>query len=280
VLALRDAALVMADRGQVEQIVMNLAVNARDAMPEGGTLAISTEQVTLDDAAARLRPGARPGKFICLSVRDTGGGIAPENLQRIFEPFFTTKAIGHGTGLGLAMVFGIVQQHEGWIEVESGAGTGTRFRVMLPATTGQVPAPGHRSASAPPARGGRETVLLVEDEATVREFAVAVLQGHGYRVLQAGSGVEALEVWKWHGPRIALLFTDLVLPDGLSGVELAARLRQEKPALKVVLTSGYAKAPMGEEFRPPAGMQFIHKPYKPQVLALTVREALDDIYNR
>jgi PAS domain S-box-containing protein len=269
-----------ADAGMLEQVLMNLAVNARDAMPKGGALTIATEPVIIADAAAaeRRHPGARPGEFVCLSVRDTGCGIPPENLQRIFEPFFTTKGAGHGTGLGLAMVFGIVQQHQGWIELESTMGAGTCIRILLPAGQPAVALPAIHPAKTAAARRGSETVLLVEDEVAVREFAVAVLSSQGYRVLQAGSGLDALEVWKWHGSRITLLFTDLVLPDGLGGLELAARLRQEKPALRVVLTSGYASEMIGEEFRPPAGMHFIHKPYKPQVLAQTVRDALDDSY--
>jgi hypothetical protein len=289
-------------------------VNARDAMPKGGTLTIAMEHVTLDAAAPHRHPEARPGEFVCLSVRDTGCGIPPENLPRIFEPFFTTKAAGHGTGLGLAMVFGIVQQHQGWIEVEStvdvgtcasqfsdmggtpmprGTGVppvgweatavrpaGTCFRILLPAAPHAAILSAGRPAKPGTAGGGAETVLLVEDEPAVREFAGTVLRSHGYRVLQAGSGIEALEIWKWHGSRIALLVTDLVLPDGLGGEELAVRLRQEKPALRVVLTSGYANETIGEEFRPSAGTHFIRKPYKPQVLAQAVRDALDDNFNR
>jgi len=235
--------------------------------------------VTLDAAAARHHPGGRPGEFVCLSVRDTGGGIPPEILSRIYEPFFTTKAAGQGTGLGLAMVFGIVQQHEGWIEVESVVGAGTCFRIMLPAVPPAM-APATRTGTAATVKGGTETVLLVEDDSAVREFATAVLRGQGYRVLQAGTGHEALETWQWHQARISLLFTDLVLPDGLGGVELAARLRREKPELRVVLTSGYASESIGEEFRPPADTHFLHKPYKPLVLTQTVRDALDDRFNR
>jgi hypothetical protein len=272
--------LVDADAGMMEQVLINLAVNARDAMPNGGTLTIASEPITIVDAAHCHHPEARPGEFVCLSVRDTGSGISPENLRRIFEPFFTTKDVGRGTGLGLAMVFGIVKQHQGWIEVETAMGTGTCFRLLLPAAP-KVSAvasepPDARSAAA----RGSETILLVEDEPAVREFTVAVLQGLGYRVLQATSGIEALEVWRWHSSRIALLLTDLVMPDGLGGVELAARLRQERPALKVVLTSGYANEMTGEAFRQPSGSRFIQKPYNPQALAQMVRDALDDRFDR
>ena len=269
-----------ADAGMIEQVIMNLAVNARDAMPKGGTLTIALEHLTIDAKAPHRHPDARPGEFVCLSVRDTGCGIPPENLPHIFEPFFTTKAAGHGTGLGLAMVFGIVQQHQGWIEVESTVGTGTCIRILLPAAPDVVPLPAVRPAKPGTAGGGAETVLLVEDEPAVREFAAAVLRSHGYRVLQSGSGVDALEVWRWHGSRIVLLVTDLVLPDGLGGAELAARLCEDKPTLKVVFTSGYANETVNAEFQPPPGTHFVHKPYKPQVLAEAVRDALDDNCNR
>jgi CheY-like chemotaxis protein len=264
----------------IEQVLMNLAVNARDAMQGGGTLTIKTSHLTLDEVAARCHPGARAGEFYCLVVSDTGCGIAPEILQKVFEPFFTTKKDGHGTGLGLSMVFGIVKQHQGWIELESVVGEGTCFRIVLPAGARAQLVSSRRPLKAVAATGGTETILLVEDDPAVREFAVAVLSGQGYRVLQACSGVDAMEVWKWHSSRISMVFSDLVLPDGMSGVELAARLREQKPALRVVLTSGYANETIGEEFRPPVATHFIHKPYKPQVLVQAVRDALDDNYNR
>ncbi len=269
-----------ADAGMIEQVLMNLAVNARDAMPSGGAIAIATQHITIADAAARHHPAAQPGEFVCLSVRDTGCGIAAENIQRIFEPFFTTKEVGHGTGLGLAMAFGIVQQHQGWIEVESALGAGTCFRILLPAVSPAAAVPVVQPARMAAACRGHETILLVEDEPAVRELAATVLRGSGYRVFQACSGVDALEVWKWHSSRITLLVADLVMPDGLGGVELAARLRRAKPTLRVVLTSGYANESIGAEFRPPAGTHFIPKPYKPQTLAETVRAALDDNYSR
>jgi two-component system cell cycle sensor histidine kinase/response regulator CckA len=277
---LQGRCTIEADAGMIEQVLMNLAVNARDAMESGGTLTIKTTHLTLDDAEAKGHMGGRAGEFVCVSVGDTGCGIPPDVLQRVFEPFFTTKREGHGTGLGLSMVFGIVKQHKGWIELESIVGTGTCFRIVLPAVPKADLVSARRPLKMAHSRGGSETMLLVEDDPAVREFAVAVLAGQGYRVLQACSGVEALEVWKWHSSRISLVFTDLVLPDGLGGVELAARLRQEKPALRVVLTSGYANETIGEEFRPPAATHFIHKPYKPQVLVQTVRDALDDKYNQ
>ncbi len=274
-----DRCSAEADAGMIEQVLMNLGVNARDAMTGGGKLAIATSQLTIDDPAERHHPAARRGEFVCLSVRDTGCGIAPGDLQRIFEPFFTTKEVGHGTGLGLAMAFGIVQQHQGWIEVESVVGSGTCFRILLPAVPHAAAVVAEPLGRTTAACRGSETVLLVEDEPAVRELAATILRGSGYRVLQACSGVDALEVWKWHGSRIVLLVTDLVMPDGLGGVELAARLRKEKPTLRVVLTSGYANESIGAEFRPPAGTHFIQKPFKPQALAQTVRDALDDKFN-
>ncbi|HWA86487.1 MAG TPA: ATP-binding protein, partial [Opitutus sp.] len=269
---------VEADAGMMEQVLMNLAVNARDAMAGGGVLTIATERIEIVDPESRRHPAARAGEFACLSVSDTGCGIAPEHLERIFEPFFTTKETSRGTGLGLATVFGILQQHQGWIEVESAVGAGTCFRILLPAASGPT-APVGRSGLVPASvRGGSETILLVEDEASVREFAVSVLRSSGYRVLQASSGVEALETWKWHHDRIELLFTDLVLPDGLSGLDLLERLRRDKPTLRLVMTSGYPDTGKATPFTPPPGAHFITKPYRPQLLAQTVRDALDGVF--
>jgi DNA-binding NtrC family response regulator len=178
------------------------------------------------------------------------------------------------------MAFGIVKQHQGWIEFDSALGVGTCFRILLPATPQSAEAPERRLPRAHTARGGTETILVVEDEASVREFAVAVLCSQGYRVLQACSGSQALEVWKWHGPKISLLFTDVVMPEGLGGVELAKKLRGERQTLRVVLTTGHANETIGEEFRPPAGMHLMYKPYRPQVLSRTVRDTLDDNCHR
>ncbi|MDB6167457.1 MAG: multi-sensor hybrid histidine kinase [Verrucomicrobia bacterium] len=265
---------IRGDAVMVEQVLMNLAVNARDAMPRGGQLTIATQRVRFDETEAASHVARRAGDFVRLSVRDAGCGIAPAILPRIFEPFFTTKDVGVGTGLGLATVFGIVEHHEGWIEVESQVGEGTCFNLFLPPTSEPV-APKHRSAHPFPQRRGNETVLLVEDEAAVREFAVAVLENSGYRVLQAGSGVQALEVWKWHQSRIALLLTDLVMPDGITGVDLAKTLRSEKPDLTVVFTSGYSRLMSTQVMAAEHEIPFIQKPYVPATLTRVVREALD-----
>lgn len=265
---------VTADPSMLEQVLVNLAVNARDAMPRGGQLTIATEQRGVSAAEAAENPARRAGEFVCLSVRDTGSGIPPEVLPRVFEPFFTTKAIGAGTGLGLATVFGIVQEHQGWIEIETAAGAGTCFQIFLPpAPVAEVVA--HTASQEPFDYKGAETILLVEDEATVREFAVAVLQHYGYRILQAGSGVEALETWKWHHTRIALVISDVVMPDGVSGLDLVDTLRAKKPALKVILTSGYAHDLATKVRALPKDLPFLQKPYLPNTLARMVRDLLD-----
>lgn len=267
--------LIEADASMMEQIFMNLAVNARDAMPRGGRMIAKTEAVEITEVDAKRYPDWRAGKFVCLSVEDSGCGIPPEILPRIFEPFFTTKEAGKGTGLGLATVFGIAKEHRGWIAVESKVGVGTIFKVFLPAASHQtLIAAGPRPEGK--IDGGKETILLVEDETAVREFAAAVLRKYGYRVLQASSGAEALETWKWHAQRIALLLTDMVMPDSMTGLELAGKLRAEKPALKVILASGYSSEMMGQFSPLPPGSRFLHKPYHLRTLAKTVRDILDD----
>jgi CheY-like chemotaxis protein len=207
-------------------------------------------------------------------VSDTGTGIAPDYLPRIFEPFFTTKDLGKGTGLGLATVHGIVQQHGGWIEVESELGKGTTFKVCLPASP---VSPDRREAEAAGSalRGGTETILVVEDEEAVRELACKFLAICGYTVLEAGSGVAALEVWRQHKGGIDLLFTDLVMPDRMNGWQLAEALWVDQPDLKVVFTSGYGMEVAGKEFMLQLGQNFLQKPYTPHKLAAAVRDCLD-----
>ncbi len=267
--------VVFADPGMLEQVLMNLAVNARDAMPRGGRLLIELDVAALDEVQARRHPQARPGQFVCLSVADTGAGIAPENLLRIFEPFFTTKEIGKGTGLGLAIVYAVVNQHEGWIEVESAIGVGTRFRVFLPAVARAVPSAGAAlDATGDPLPGGCETVLVVEDEVAVRAVARMALRRLGYTVLEADNAPAALRLWSEIGGRVDLLFTDIVMPGGMTGHELAARLQLMKPELKVLFCSGYTRE--AEQFEPGDGRsaQFLPKPYKAAELAVAVRRVL------
>jgi signal transduction histidine kinase/ActR/RegA family two-component response regulator len=269
-------ARVQADAGMMEQVLLNLAVNSRDAMPKGGLLAIKIS--TLDVDARRLAEHSErhTGRFVCLSVVDTGCGIPPENLRRIFEPFFTTKEVGKGTGLGLATVYGIVKQHQGWIEVESEPGKGTAFKVFLPRSVKAA-----EPAGEPPAekavRGGTETILVVEDEVAVRELVCNLLAGQGYQILQAESGPKALQVWRDSKDRIDLLLTDLVMPDQMNGRELAEKLWAERPRLKVIFTSGYSADAVGKDFVLHRGLNYLQKPYHPHKLALAVRDCLDAV---
>jgi PAS domain S-box-containing protein len=269
-------ALVEADAGMLEQVLLNLAVNSRDAMPKGGLLAIKIAPVCVDALRTAQQPEASVGSYICLSVTDTGCGIPPEILRRIFEPFFTTKEVGKGTGLGLATVYGIIQQHQGWIEVESEVGQGTTFKVFLRRSAETAKA-AQDQPSEQVTRGGTETILVVEDEAYVRELVCSVLTRHGYRVLQAESGVGALQVWQESKERIDLLFTDLIMPDQLNGRELAEKLWTERPRLKVLFTSGYSADAIGKDFVLRRGLNYLQKPYQPQKLALTVRDCLDAV---
>lgn len=270
---LGEPAPVQADAGMMEQILLNLAVNSRDAMPGGGILNISISRPNIGPDYLETHPEAHIGHHVCLCVKDTGCGIEPQNLRRIFEPFFTTKPIGKGTGLGLATVYGIVKQHQGWVEVESQPGKGSVFRVFLPLST----EPAEPSAEAPiqEVRGGTETILVVEDELPVRELVCTLLASHGYKILEASSGAHALEVWEKHKEQVDLVLTDLVMPGRLNGYELAERLRQDHPKLKVIFTSGYSAEVVGVDVASQKGIEYLQKPYQPQKLALVVRECLD-----
>ena len=267
-------ATVEADAGMMEQVLLNLAVNARDAMPRGGQLAVRIALVDVDQAHVQQHPEARTGRFVCISKTDTGSGIPPEYLPRIFEPFFTTKEVGKGTGLGLATVYGIVKQHQGWIEVESAIGKGSTFRIYIP-YIGE-----HRPEMEKPTtqitiRGGTETILLVEDEKPVRELVARVLEKHGYKVLQAATGVEAVEIWRGHKNDVALLLTDLVMPENMNGRELAEKLWADRADLKVIFSSGYSADIVGKDFRLEPELNYLQKPYQPQTLILAVRRCLD-----
>ena len=269
-------ALVRADIGMVEQVLLNLAVNSRDAMPKGGQLTIRISTLELDADPVLNHQEARSGSFVCLSVHDTGCGIAPENMPRIFEPFFTTKEVGKGTGLGLATVYGIVKQHQGWVSVESDPGKGTAFRVFLPRSTEPLELANDQPAERA-TRGGQETILVVEDEAPVRELVCDLLSGYGYQILQARSGPEALQVWQECKGRIDLLLTDLVMPEQMNGRELAEKLWAEQPHLRVIFTSGYSAEVVGKDFVLCRGLNYLQKPYHPQRLALAVRDCLDAV---
>lgn len=272
-----DTALppVKADVGMVEQVIMNLAVNARDAMPRGGLLRISTSTVEIDEEETRMRPQASQGRFVCVSVQDTGVGISKDNLPLIFEPFFTTKEFGKGTGLGLATVYGIIRQHQGWVEVESEVGKGTTFRVYLPVADAEPeakPAP-----VAKPARTvGAETILLVEDDGMVRRMLESLLSMSGFTVISAASGNEAVKIWEQNKAKIHLLLTDMVMPGGMNGKELADLLRKERPELRVLISSGYSSELIsGAEGLPPKTW-FLPKPYTPAEMFQKVRASLDE----
>ncbi len=262
------------DAGMLEQVIMNLAVNARDAMPKGGQLLITTSVVDIDDAYVQQQPEARQGRFVCLTVTDTGVGMDKETLARIFEPFFTTKEVGKGTGLGLATVYGITKQHQGWVEVASQRGIGTTFKIFLPATDKSAESAAETLSDPQAIRGGKETILLVEDEPVLRELARVILQDYKYEVLEASSGVEALKVWEDRQGNIDLLLTDMVMPEGMTGRELADALRARKPDLKVIYTSGYSPEVMGRDSALRDSF-FLQKPYPPPRLAQVVRDCLD-----
>jgi CheY-like chemotaxis protein len=267
--------VVHGDTGMLEQVIMNLSVNARDAMPGGGKLTIGVNPVEIADAYAQIHPESRAGNFVCLRVSDTGVGMDTTIINRIFEPFFTTKEVGKGTGLGLATVYGIVKQHDGWIEVASEIGKGSTFNVFLPAS--DQAAQSGRTGTDPTAfvRGGTEAVLVVEDEPVLRDMAHVILEELGYRILGASTGKEALAVWEKHEGKVDLLLTDVVMPEGMSGIELAEKLLPSKPTLKVVFTSGYTVDEMSEAFLAKTGARFLQKPYTRTTLARAVRQALD-----
>lgn len=265
---------IFADASMIEQIILILAVNARDAMPKGGQLVISTAAVELDALYVERHPEAQVGRFVCLSFIDTGCGMDQVTLSRIFEPFFTTKEFGKGTGLGLATVYGLVKQHEGWIEVQSQLGQGSTFRIYLPPDSRDLNQLTETPADASKT-GGHETVLVVEDEPPVRWIVKNILVRAGYRVLEAGSGVEALAVWHQHQNDIALLLTDLVMPVGLSGQELGEKFKAQRANLKVIYTSGYSVEVAGKELHLMDGLNFLQKPFDAARLTKAVRSCLD-----
>ncbi|HMD71764.1 MAG TPA: PAS domain S-box protein [Bryobacteraceae bacterium] len=264
---------VMADPDQIHQVIMNLAVNARDAMPHGGKLEIATAEVEVDTASAAAHADAAPGRSVRLTVTDTGIGMAEDVRRNIFEPFFTTKEPGQGTGLGLAMVYGIVRQNDGWIEVDSEYGRGSTFRVYLPRTDASVAADDEEPAAANVPRGD-ETVLIVEDQGSVRRLARMILVAQGYHVLEAANGADAHAVLRGHAGGIDLLLTDVVMP-GMDGRTLSKQLRERYPNLPVILMSGYAEDVHAHRGALAGGVAYIQKPFRPDELAAKVREILD-----
>jgi PAS domain S-box-containing protein len=264
---------IKADPGQLEQVLMNLVVNARDAMPHGGRILIETGNVEIGELSPAVQGEIPPGSYVCMTVGDTGCGMDEETLSRIFEPFFTTKEAGKGTGLGLSTVYGIIEQSGGHITVSSELGKGTVFCIYLPRVDAVVEEKGVESSRVP-SLSGKETILLVEDNATVRRLVRDMLATQGYRVMEAVSGIQAVEMWKEHGEQIALLVTDVVMP-GVSGKELARRLRKLKPELKVMFISGNPDNPVAHRDLPEDGTILFQKPFVAETLARRAREVLD-----
>jgi CheY-like chemotaxis protein len=262
---------VRVDPGQAQQILLNLAVNARDAMPQGGTLAIQTRNVALIDSVLMSHSVAPPGSYVVLTVADDGTGMDAETLAQIFEPFFTTKPKGSGTGLGLSTVFGIVEQSGGHIRASSLAGRGATFEIFLPAVAERPPLP-PQEAEAPVPRGS-ETILLAEDDEPLRSLMARVLAAQGYVVLQASDGTEALRIAQQHSGDVHLLTTDIVMP-AMGGHDLARQLMVNRPGLKVLFMSGYTDDPVASGPLGP-GDAFLQKPVDPKLLARKVRHVLD-----
>jgi PAS domain S-box-containing protein len=263
---------VRADQGSIEQVIMNLVVNARDAMPAGGELVLETANVELDAGYARDHLGVAPGPYVLLAVSDTGIGMDRATQARMFEPFFTTKDRGRGTGLGLSTVFGIVQQSHGHLWVDSAPGRGTTFRIYFPRIAGAGAR--RREDSRPAALHGTETILVVEDDDQVRAVAVAILRRHGYQVVAARDGAEAEHHSEAHRDPIHLLLTDVVMP-GINGPELATRLQRRHPALKVLCMSGYTDEIFDGQRACEAQLPYLQKPFTADALALHVRRVLD-----
>ncbi len=264
---------VMADSGQLEQVLVNLAVNARDAMPAGGKLVIETSREVIDERSLSRKPFASAGEYVTISVSDTGTGMGEEIRKRIFEPFFTTKPEGSGTGLGLSVVFGIIRQHDGFIDIESEVGKGTTFTVYLPLVHSRA-----RPVTSEVKRhvlGGNETIFIVEDNHQVRGLARLILKGAGYNVIEATDGVEALEIFRKHADGIDLVVMDVVMPR-MGGKEVMKRIREINPGIRIVFTSGYSASGIHTNFILEEGLEFIPKPYSTEVLRSRIREVLDN----
>jgi len=269
-----DPLWIEADTTMMEQVVTNLCLNAQDAMaPEGGRLTIDARLVELKAETSLANPEARPGWFVCLSVADPGCGMDTATSKRLFEPFFTTKKAGKNAGLGLAAVYGITKQHRGWVEVTSQMGKGSTFRVYLPALP---KAPPVTPEDLPlQVRKGKETILLVDDEKAIRDMVALSLQLYGYRVLEAANGEEAIQIWADHQGEIDLVFTDMRMPPGMTGIELFERLKRAKATLKGILSSGYSDEISEAQALISNEVIFLPKPYDVKTLAVTVRHCLD-----
>ena len=271
----RDLALVTADPMQIEQVLLNLGTNAADAMPDGGTLLIETENVTLTDDYVGTHLGARAGEYVLLAVSDTGAGMDKDIVDHIFEPFFTTKEFGKGTGLGLASVYGIVKSYGGYISCYSQVGQGTTFKIYLPAAEGQK-VPGEKDAEEDLPRGGTETILLVDDEKSIRDFASTVLGKFGYQVVTGATGEEALEVISRTGENIALVILDMGMP-GMGGRKCLQEIRKNNPSMKVLIASGYSMNGQLKQSMEEGAAGYIGKPYQINKLLHKVRDILDGV---
>jgi nitrogen-specific signal transduction histidine kinase len=261
------------DPGQMEQVILNLVINARDAMPSGGKFILETTNVHLDEEYARTHMSVEPGHFVMLSVTDTGSGMSPQVKERLFEPFFTTKEKGKGTGLGLSTVYGIMKQSGGNIWVYSEPGRGTNFRIYMPRVDLEADSLSHRDDTVSMLYGN-ETILLAEDEPSVRGLAARVLRNQGYKILEAVNGSEALQIANKHKEQIHLLLTDIVMPQ-IGGKELYDQLKPLRPNLKVLFTSGYTENAIVHQGELPPGVAFLQKPFSPIFLTHKVREILD-----
>jgi two-component system, cell cycle sensor histidine kinase and response regulator CckA len=264
---------VNADRTQLHQLLMNLALNARDAMAHGGTLTLGTTNLVVEARDCVGNVEWRPGKFVVLTVSDTGAGMPPEVAARIFEPFFTTKRPGQGTGLGLAMVFGIVKAHRGWITVDTAPGQGSTFRVYLPAAEALVA--GNHQQHHPLVRGGHESILVVDDEELIRRLARTILERWGFRVLTAEDGEQALALYQQRTAEVDLVLLDYTMP-GMSGLDVLHELRRIDPEVCVVFSSGHTLQSNAEELLAAGARAFIPKPYSPEELVARIRQVLDD----
>ena len=268
-----DLATINADPGQLGQVLMNLALNAEQAMPDGGNLTIATTNVSLDEEYCRSYPGVQPGKYVLLTVSDTGHGMDKQTLAHIFEPFYTTKRLGKGTGLGLAMVYGIIQQHGGQIKCESEPGQGATFKIYLPAIDEERPELEAETAKIMP-KGGTETILLVDDEDFVRDLAEKLLTRAGYTVLTASSGPAALDLYLREGERISLVILDLIMPE-MGGEKCLEEILGLNPDAKIIISSGAAVEGKKKETIESGARGFVSKPFQVREMLKTAREVLD-----
>jgi nitrogen-specific signal transduction histidine kinase/CheY-like chemotaxis protein len=267
-----DAWPALVDPNQLTTAILNLALNARDAMPEGGTLVLETRNVFLDDGYASMNADVTPGNYVMIAISDTGTGIPADLIERVFDPFFTTKEVGKGTGLGLSMVFGFVKQSGGHIKIYSEVGHGTSVKIYLPRSTG--PGQSAEETTMPTkVEGGDETVLIVEDDALVRKYVITQITSLGYATLEAPNAAEALKIIE-NGATIDLLFTDIIMPGSMNGRQLADEALRRRPALKVLFTSGYTENAIMHHGRLDAGVLLLAKPYRKSELARMLRTAL------